>query len=398
MNRRNFVSSLAVAPLGASLFTQSRAVERSTPPHGSDPWLEINLGNLTWNIQQISKRVEGRPILAVLKNNAYGLGLTGTARHLETIEAVHGYAVFKVSEALELRDSRVEKPILVFGPASDEELEELARRGITPSIYTDRSAMLSRLADRLGRPVGIQLYIDTGLGRQGVPWRDVPPFLEKLSRVRGVTCVGTLTALTEDADFDREQLDRFDQVFAQAQSLGLELGRRHAASSAAVFHAPEAFLDMVRPGIGVYGCYPDEKALEGRKLDLKPALSLKARVIYIKRLRVGDSLQYHKAYVARKPVWVATLPVGYNDGYPRAAAGKCEVLVNGRPYPVIASLSSNHTLIEIGDEPTVRAGDVVTLMGDGPRAITPHEISRRTGESVYGLLMGMNPLLPRIFG
>jgi alanine racemase len=346
----------------------------------------------------VSRRVTGRPILAVIKGNAYGHGLVGTARHLETLAAIHGFAVFKVDEALDLRGAGIQKPVLVLGPVTDEELEELARNDVMPPIYEDRGALLARLARRVGRSIKIHLYVDTGLGRAGVPYRRALPLVELLATHDGIEFDGVFTALTEDPEFDREQLRRMTELYAAARDRGIDLGSLHAASSSGVFHLPEAHLDMVRPGIALYGCYPGNADVERQELELRPAMSLKARVMYVKQLRAGDSLQYHRSYVAERPVWVATLPVGYSDGLPRSVVDSCSVFVGGRRYPIIAGVTSNHTLIEVGDEPTVATGDEALLFASssGP-AIDPHAVADGAGVSVYSLLIGMNPLLPRVY-
>jgi alanine racemase len=349
-------------------------------------------------VEQISRRVTGRPILAVIKGNAYGHGLVGTARHLETLTTICGFAVFKVDEALDLRSAGINKPVLVLGPVTDQELEELVRNNVMPPIYEDRGAMLTRLAGQVGRPIRVHLYVDTGLGRTGIPYHRALPLVESLATRDGIEFHGVLTALTEDPEFDREQLRRLTELYEAARARGIDLGSLHAASSSGVFHLPEAHLDMVRPGIALYGCYPGSADVERQELELRPAMSLKARVMYLKQLRTGDSLQYHRAYVAERPVWVATLPVGYSDGLPRSVVDSCSVLVGGRRYPIIAGVTSNHTLIEVGDEPTVAAGDEALIFGSrNNRAIDPHAVADGAGVSVYSLLIGINPVLPRVY-
>lgn len=401
MDRRRFLATATTLPVVVpSLRLEKRKADRETMGAADrlGPWLEIQRSHLSWNVQQVARRVEGRPILAVLKANAYGHGLAQTARHLETLREIHGLAVFNAEEALELRGAGIRKPILVLGPTSETELDLLVRSDIMPSVYEDRGALLSRLAARYQKPVKVHLYLDTGLGRMGIPYYRVLPLIESLAAREAIRFDGILTPLTEEDDFDRVQLRRLQDVYDQARARGIDLGLRHAASSAAVFHLPEAFLDMVRPGICLYGCYPDERSEQTRALQLRPAMSLKARVMYVKQLRAGDSLQYHRAYVARKPVWVATLPVGYSDGWLRQAAGTCSVLIKRRRYPVIASVTSNHTLVEVGEEPRVQAGDEALLFGQsGTDAIDAHEVANLTNTSIYTLLIQMNPLLPRSY-
>ncbi len=400
MNRRHFLTTASALPVAFSSISSARESELAKNLRKDDlsthygPWVEVNRNHLTWNVHQVSSRVEGRPILAVLKANAYGHGLVGTAQHLEGLGAIRGFAVFKVEEAVSLRDSGIRKPILVLGPTSDTEMESLVRHDIMPSIYEDRSKLLGRLAAKYQKPVRVHLYVDTGLGRMGVPYYRAMPLIEALAEHKGIQFNGVLTTLTEEADFDPEQVRRLQRIYDEARQRRIDLGFRHAASSSAIFHLPEAFLDMVRPGISLYGCYPGDRAEEGLQFQLRPAMSLKARVMYVKQLRAGDSLQYHRTYMADKPIWVATLPVGYSDGWPQQTVNACSVLVRGRRYPVIASVTSNHSLIEVGSEPIVQEGDEAVLFGESEEgAIEAHEVSSVTNRSVYSLLMGVNPLL-----
>jgi len=206
---------------------------------------------------------------------------------------------------------------------------------------------------------------------------------------------GTYTAFTEDGDFDLEQLDRFVKLANEAASRGVQLGRLHAASSNGVFHLPDAHLDMVRPGIALYGAYPSDPAWERQRSTLQCAVRLKARVVRVEQLREGDTVSYGRTYRADKPTWIATLPAGHSDGYTRLAVRGARVWVNGQTYPVIGAVSASHAILEIGDEETVRVGDVATLLGPDDSAIEPNNIAGATGASVYDLLMHLNPTLPR---
>jgi alanine racemase len=199
---------------------------------------------------------------------------------------------------------------------------------------------------------------------------------------------------SEDPDFDREQLVRFNTLTVRLAERGVSFGLRHAASSFALFERPEGFLDMVRPGMALYGVYSELAFRSGGVLDLQPAVSLKSRVAYVKKLTVGESAGYNRAYVARTDVHVATLPVGHADGWPRTAAKGARVAINGRLYPVIASVSASHTIVEVGSEPAVRIGDEATFFGAAADN-RPEDVAQSCGASVYDLLMHLNPLLPR---
>jgi alanine racemase len=193
----------------------------------------------------------------------------------------------------------------------------------------------------------------------------------------------------EDPEFDKEQLRRFLELTA-----GRPLGRRHAASSFALFQHPDAFLDMVRPGMALYGVYSEAKFRELGLLELRPAFALRARVAYVKQLRAGESAGYERAYRAQRDVYLATLPVGHADGLPRAGAKGGRVRIGGSLYPIVASISASHTIVEIGPEPKVAIGDVATLYDWAPGS-RPEDFAASCGASVYDLAMHLNPLLPR---
>jgi alanine racemase len=203
-----------------------------------------------------------------------------------------------------------------------------------------------------------------------------------------------MMTFAEDAAFDEEKKKRFLSLTSELSSEGVALGRRHAASSFGLFQHPDFFLDMVRPGMAIYGVYSEQEFRESTALALRSALALKARVAYVKRLEAGDSAGYNRAYRAEKPVWIATLPVGHTDGLPRAVAGKAKVRIGRALYPIVASISASHTIVEIGPEKTVEIGDEATIF-DWQEGSRPEDLGKSSGASVYDLTMHLNPLLPR---
>lgn len=273
-----------------------------------DPWVDVHADNLRHNIQEIHRRVGSRPILAVVKNNAYGMGVVHAGRLLSPLPAVAGFAVVKLHEAASLRDAGIRKPILLMGSCSERELEEALERRITPIVYTSIGSSLERIANKRQRTVPVQIFVDTGLGREGVPHQKAAALIRDLAGRKLLRIEGTMTAFSEVREFDDEQLRRFLALCASLHGEGVGLGKKHAASTTALFRLPDAFLDMVRPGAAIYGVHNYLEHRASHLLDLRTALSLKARVIYVKQLDEGESAGYGQAYVAKTKVWVATLP------------------------------------------------------------------------------------------
>lgn len=396
ISRRLVLAGLTAAPVLSALGSSVRAATTNIAPDRFDPWLEIDSAALRKNVSVVSKLANKRPILAVIKNNGYGLGLTTVAAALEPMPQVAGFAVVKAESAIALRDAGIKKPVLLMGLFSDNDGEELLRRGIQLSICTDDSAArIMRASKKAGQAAIAHIYLDTGMSRMGIPFHRAMPVLNEL-REFDINIASTFTGFTEERDFDREQLGRFIQVTNAARASGVKLGALHAASSHAVFNYADAHLDQVRPGIALFGAYPSDFASERAIAELHPAMRLKARIVRVEQLREGDSVSYGRNYIAGKSTWIATIPAGHTDGMPRTAVNGAQVLVNGTPYPVIGAVSASHTIIELGPERRANIGDVATMLGPDHEAIHPNQFANATGTSVYDRLMHLNPTLPKI--
>ncbi len=391
LSRRSFLQAGAAA---AAVSRGSRVGAATVTDSAFDPWIEVSAANLRHNVEEVARRVTPRPILAVVKNNGYGLGVANVARLLEPLAAVSGLAVVKLAEALAVREAGVRKPVLLMGPFDEAALEEAVARDITPMVYAPIGDALDRVAQRRGRPIPLHVCVDTGIGRVGVPHTRAAPLIRDLAARRSVRLEGVMMTFTEDPAFDREQLERFQSLCRSLEGEGVRLGKRHAASSFGLFQHPDAFLDMVRPGMALYGMYSEPEFRSAGILDLRPAVCLKARVIYVKQLRAGESAGYNRAYVAKQDVWVATLPVGHADGLPRVAAKGGRVRIGRDLYPLIASVSASHSIVEIGSEARVAVGDVASYF-DAQEGSRPEDLAAACGSSVYDLAMHLNPLLPR---
>ena len=391
--RRDFLATAAMALLTPRVRPITYNQQSAT---SFDPWLEIDSAALAHNARAITRLAPNRPIIAVVKNNAYGLGLAAAGPVIEALPGVSTLAVVRPDEAFALRKAGVKKPVLLMGPASEDELMQLVPLDVLQSPYRAAApTILGRVAQRLGRPVRVHLYVDTGMHRMGMPVTDALPWIEQLAATPGIRIEGAFTELVEDAEFDRAQAGRLVALKGDAARKGIALGTLHAASSDAVMHQTmETFLDAVRPGLSLYGGYVSDRAMQ--RGELRPAYRLKARVIRLDTLAAGEGVSYHRRWKTDTPTRVATLAIGHVDGYPTGAVKGCEVMVRGRLYPVIGYVSASHTLLHAGDGAALQVGDEATLVGPDHPALHPNEIAKRAGYSEYNMFMHLSPTLKRV--
>lgn len=334
--------------------------------------------------------------MAVIKANGYGHGLVEVARFLESNNIDH-LMVGKLQEAYRLRESGISSPILNFGPFSREEADTIVQCHISQSVFTEDVEGLNSSALKLQKKAKVHIHVDTGLGRAGIQYYKVLPYIEKICSLKAIAVEGISTTLTEDPDFDPIQIKRFLSLCQEAEIKGISLGRKHAASSSGIMTLPSSYLDMVRPGITLFGYYPSEETQKKDSLSLRPVLQLKSRIYTVKILRPGDSVSYHRAYTAKKKEKIALIPVGYSDGYPSHAVNKASVLIRGKRFPLIGAITANHMEALLSDDEQVSTGDEVVLIGtQGNQKVTADEVARWAGVSTYKILLGLNPLLPRM--
>ncbi|UCC39199.1 MAG: alanine racemase [Candidatus Aminicenantes bacterium] len=400
ITRRDF---LLASGLGSAYVLTEKEGVKKTPTDsptksgaalGYDPWIELSLDNMRWNLRQV-KKLATVPIMAVIKANGYGHGLVEIGRFLEK-QGIDYVMVGKIQEALLLREKGISCPILNFGRFGSKDSREIIIRNISQSVFDEEVKSLNQTALKLGKKAKVHIHVDTGMGRMGLSYRTALPYLRTVSSLKGISIEGISTTFTEDDDFDKEQLSRFLSLCKKAEKEGISLGLKHAASSDGILDLPSANLDMVRPGISIYGYYPSEKTQKENRLALRPVLQLKARVVAVKGLWPGDSLSYHRKYTAQKKEKIAIIPVGYSDGYPTNAVGRAHVLIRGKRYPLIAAITANHSAALLGGDSKVSVGDEIVLLGNqGKEKITAEDIAGWAEVSAYKILIGLNPLLPR---
>ncbi len=375
MRRRDVLRS-GVGALGAGLVSGSAGLAsaatptqffgRGAPGRRFDAWVGIHAPNLAANLELVRQRAAGRPVLAVVKANAYGHGVVQVAQVLAEAGA-DGFMVANTQEAVALRDADIEAPILHFGRVFGPGAELIIEYGLEQMVDSiDVVSALVAGAAMQRKEAVVHVHVDTGMGRVGVPWRDAPELLSYIGGRSRIRIAGVSTTLTEDADFDSVQLRRLDEICQRAVAEGIDIGRRHAASSAAVLGNPDAHLDMVRPGMLLYGHYPSRAARDLEPdLGLKPVLGLRARVVSVKTLRQGESIGYHRVYIAESSQKIAVLPIGHSDGYPPEAAINGHVWIRGRRCPFVAEINANHSMVRLPEDLDVQPGELAVMIATG---------------------------------
>jgi alanine racemase len=360
----------------------------------------VDLDAIAHNLQEIRSLLpHAVAICAIVKANAYGHGAIPVSRELET-QGVEAFGVATVEEGLELRQAGIRRPILVMG-ASFSGIEAAQEQALTPVVYSpDTAVRISEAARRTEKPLAIHLKVDTGMGRIGLLMEDWRPVLEELLanpwvRVEGL--MSHFSSAESDDAFTRNQLDRFERAVQQIHELGQGKTRHlHIANSAGILNHPESSYTMVRPGILLYGVYP-ERELKGR-CGVRPSMTFKTRVLYVKSLPAGSPVSYGQTFVTKRPSRIATLPVGYADGYRRALSNRGRVLIRGKTAPVVGNVTMDLTLVDLTDIPDASEGDEVILFGNaGDTCLPVEDLAAELHTIPYELLCAVSQRVPRVY-
>jgi alanine racemase len=372
-------------------------------------WVEIDLDNIANNIKEIKKHLNpGVRLMGVVKANAYGHGVRETAK-IVLENGADALAVAFIDEAIELRRYGIKAPILILGNTCSESIEDLLNYSITPSVYSKEFACeLSKLAVKMGKTAKIHIKTDTGMHRLGFLYGDDEK--ENLKTIEDIAYIYSLpnievegifshlsTSDEEDADYTIKQFKKFNQLVEKLSQAGIKIPIRHIANSAATVKFPEMQLDMVRAGIVMYGMYPSDSAGYGG-LKLLPAMKLKTRIINIKELKAGCDISYGRTYTTKANTKVATIAVGYADGYSRTLSGKVNVLVKGTLSKQLGRICMDQCMIDVTNVNNISIGDEVTLFGsDGNGNITIEEIADKMGTINYEVACLVGRRIPRIY-
>jgi alanine racemase len=363
---------------------------------------EIDLRALRFNYEGVRKRVgPGVRIMGIVKANAYGHGIVEVSRALVRF-GVDYLGVGFAEEGIALRKAGVACPILVLGGVLGRQISDFLqhRLDITiSSIEVARQVAEEVRRSNAGTAADVHLKIDTGMERIGVKSENAPKFIDDVSRLPGINVRGLYshfaTADEADKSFAKEQLKRFDVVVAAAHRAGRTIPYIHIANSGAILDIPGSYHTMVRPGIMLYGVYPSKES--GRGVPLRPVLSLRSNVVFIKEVPPGTSVSYGRRYTTAKATRIATVPVGYGDGYPRRLSDAANVLIGGRPYPVVGTVCMDALMVDVGTDAPIHVGDDVTLIGpDNGSQIGIWDLSDTVGTIPYEILTGIAARVPRI--
>ena len=340
-------------------------------------------------------------LLAVVKTDAYGHGAVEVAGAVEDMVAF--FAVATADEALELRQAGIHKPILILGYTHSSYYEELIRQDIRPCVYSYAMAeTMSRVSRRMGQPMRIHIKVDTGMGRLGfLPDEAGMDEAARAAVLPGIVAEGLFThfATADEADksMTYRQIQRYEEFARGLAARGVEIPLHHVSNSAGIMELPGEGRQMARAGIAMYGCYPSDE-VDRQRVILTPALSLRSHIIHVKWLEEGATVSYGATHKVQGRRRIATVPVGYGDGYPRALSGKGWVLIRGQKAPICGRVCMDQMMVDVTDIPEASLGDVVTLIGrDGGEAITAEGLGQLSGRFHYELLCDLNQRVPRYY-
>jgi len=362
--------------------------------------VEIDLDSIAYNIHQIRKKVGNKTkIMAVMKANAYGHGAVEVAK--VAIDAgAQWLAVALVEEGIQLREAGIQSPILILGSTPPDQVHEVIKYNLSQTVCSrELIETLSNEAQSWNQTAKVHIKVDTGLGRLGIFPEEVAAFVKESSCLEGIEIEGIFTHFSvadEDKAFTELQIKKFKEVISNLEREKIHIPLKHAANSAAVVGFASSYFNLVRPGIILYGLYPSPEI--NRTIPLKPAMSFKTKITYLKRVPAGYSLSYDRTFTTKRKSLIAILPVGYADGYPRALSNKGEVLIKGKRAPVVGMICMDMTLVDVTHIPDVKVGDEVVLFGKQNGAqISADEIASKSDLINYEILCGISKRVPRIY-
>lgn len=375
--------------------------------HYDRVWAEIDLNAIAFNIESIKKQIHGQTqIVAVIKADGYGHGAVPIAQMLETDSRVWGYAVATAQEAMTLRQNGIKKPVLILAYTFPSAYGELIQNDIRLTAFTLEMAQdMSKEAVRQKKRCRVHIKMDTGMTRIGMqPDGDSISVIKQIAALEHIEIEGIFTHFARADETDRtkayEQLRQFQDFTARLEeTAGLRIPMKHCSNSAGIVEMPEANMDAVRAGIILYGLWPSDEVRQHGKIALRPSLGLKSRIVFIKTVPAGREISYGGTFTTKRSTRVATICVGYGDGYPRSLSNKGYVLVNGQRAPILGRVCMDQFMVDITDiKGTVQTQDEVTLIGkDMGEEITMEALGELSGRFNYELACDLGKRIPRVY-
>ncbi len=405
MTRQPAIS--AIVPSASALATPLPRVlrpSRAVPADAVRPTrAEVNLANLRHNLRVMQRTAGGAEVWAVLKADGYGHGAKGVARTLERAGAT-GICVALLEEGIELREAGIRVPILILGGYYGRAFSEVLRHSLTPVLHDP--GQVEALADEVrysgAEPANVHVKIDTGMSRLGVLPRDVPQMAEMLARHREVQVGGLMTHFAcadgGDPESINAQMDLFDQASTTLRGLGIDPPLRHAANSAAILQSPRSHLNVVRPGIALFGVEPRS----GICKELRPVMQVRTELVAVREIPEGATVGYGATWTAKRTTRIATIPMGYADGLSRALSNRAELLVRGKRAPVAGVVSMDMAMLDVTEIDDVRVGDECVVLGTqkgplGQDTISAEEIAGRLDTIPWEVLTDISRRVPRFY-
>lgn len=371
-------------------------------------WVEIDLDAIGHNYRLIKKAADSVPVMCIVKADAYGHGVEHIALEYQRL-GVKWLGVSNIEEAMELRRYGIDRKILILGYTPPEAVAQLSEYEITQAVFSYSYAqMLSQAAVSLGCKVRCHIKVDTGMGRIGLNCRTSEAInaaadeAESICRLEGLETNGIFThfAVADDGvngeEFTRNQYANFIDIISALNKRGISFKYRHCCNSAATLEYPDMHLDLVRPGVILYGLAPS--ACMRGKYGLRPVMQLRSVISMIKKLEAGASVSYGRIFTAEHNMLLATVPIGYADGFPRVLSGNQDLIVRGKRVPIVGRVCMDQLMIDVSNVEGVKEGDTVTIFGtDGGEEITVDELADKLGTINYELVCRMARRVPRIY-
>lgn len=363
-------------------------------------FVEIDLGAIAHNLTEIVKHVAPAQIMAVVKADAYGHGF----KEVSTIAIKHGatyLGVARVEEGISLRENKFNTPILVFGGFFENQIEDFLRFDLDFTLYDlNQAKALSEKTKALGKSARVHVKIDTGMGRVGVAWESAVDFIQTLLELNHLEIIGIYTHFADsdekDKTFTNIQLKRFCQVLKKLKERNIRIPLKHTANSGAILDIPNSYFDMVRPGVMMYGYYPSLET--SKSVAIKPSMSIKSKVIFLKEVEAGTPISYNRAFQTMKKTSIATVPIGYGDGYNRLLSNQGVVLIRGQRFPVVGRVCMDQIMVDVGSRSSVQIGDEVVLLGrQGNEEVTIYEICEKLNTIPYEITCWISDRLQRVY-